>query len=493
MKNKFLSTKGACYNLPYLKVLFALLVCAFLFVLPIILANTFYIDDMNRTTEGYNWHRDGRFMSSTLMHLLSHQVEVVYSLFPFSTILSGFLLALSGFVLSYSLGIRSSFALFFSGAIFLTCPFLIELLIYKFDCLPISLSIVCVVLPFILYEHKIKFFIASFIFLYLVFGFYQTTALSYAIILCVFIIRDVWHEKYQQILINGFLALSSFILAFLYYQYRLEQMGIQMVDAQRSEFIFNHPEFSNLLISRWDGFKDLLFTLLKSSYRSPLYIVCFSVLTGCCYFVYRQKFSLRFTVHVLITLVLVAFICLLAIGVNLVVMEPRWSPRSLIGASFLLLLLFYVVIQLPKKTIIWGYLSFLPLIYYSFLLSSQLGVFLKNQDEYSDFISSMIAPEALKHTDLKLVINGRIQYAPRNSTINNGTMPFIYKLAPLYENYSFYWGIIRMNKFGMFSNTYVFGEERENVISNKESMPIVQQNKLYSLRIDPPYALIEFY
>src|SRR5690606_41672213 len=117
----------------------------------------------------------GRFLSSTLMQLLSHRVVVVYSLFPFSTILSGFLLALSGFVLSYSLGIRSSFALFFSGVIFLTCPFLIELLIYKFDCLPISLSIVCVVLPFILYEHKIKFFIASFIFLYLVFGFYQTT------------------------------------------------------------------------------------------------------------------------------------------------------------------------------------------------------------------------------------------------------------------------------------------------------------------------------
>ncbi|WLD23445.1 glucosyltransferase domain-containing protein [Flavobacterium dauae] len=493
IRNHFFKSQIWFNKLSYKKIVLILFVASFFYILPVILANTFYIDDMNRTVEGYNWNRDGRFISSKLMHLLSNQSRVVYSLFPYSTIFSTFLLSLSGFILSYILGIRDKIQLTFSGLIIATCPFLLEILTYKFDCLPISLSIFCAVLPFIWYKHKIKFFITSFLFLFLIFGFYQTTALSYAIILCVFLIKDVWTNQYKQILINGSLALVSFVLAFLFYQFCLKQSGITMVDTQRSEFIFGNPDFYNLLKQRWNGFKDLLFSLIKSSYNISLIIACIAVVSGLGAFLYVKRNSNRTILNILLTVFLVLFIVLLAVSINLVVMEPRWSPRSLIGFSFVLLLLFYAVIQLPKKFQLTGYFAFLPLFFYSFVISSQLGIFLKNQDEYSDFIISMVAPEILKHNDLKLVIDGQIQYAPRNATVNYGTMPFIYKLAPLYENYSFYWGIIRMNKFGIMSNTYVFGEEREHVVSNKENLPIIQQNKYYTLRIQPPYALIEFH
>ena len=126
-------------KLSYKKVFLLLFVICFLYILPIILANTFYIDDMNRTVEGYNWNRDGRFMSSNIMHLLSSQIEVVYSLFPYSTIVSTFFLALAGFVLTYSLGIKNKLHLITASLIVATCPFLLEILTYKFDCLPISL------------------------------------------------------------------------------------------------------------------------------------------------------------------------------------------------------------------------------------------------------------------------------------------------------------------------------------------------------------------
>lgn len=487
-KNQFFLDK-----LSYKNVFILLFAVCFLYVLPIILANTFYIDDMNRTVEGYNWNRDGRFMSSTIMHLLSSQIEVVYSLFPYSTIISSFLLALTGFVLTYSLGIKDKLHLLMASIIVATCPFLLEILTYKFDCLPISLSILFAVLPFLLYQYKLRFFIASFLFLYLIFGLYQTTALSYAMVLCLFLIKDLWLLQYKRFFINGLLAVTAFVLAFFYYQYRLTQLGIVMVDTQRSEFIFNAPNFKELLVQRWEGYKTLLFSLMKSSYRYSFYIICVGSVFGVANFLMKQDFKKTIVLQILGSILLIAVVLLLSISINLVVMEPRWSPRSLIGCAFVLLMCFYAVIQLPTKIRLLSSLVFLPVIYYSFLISSQLGIFLKNQDEYSDFISAMIAPDVLKHKDLKLIIDGRIQYAPRNATVKNETMPFIYKLAPLYEHYEFYWGIIRMNKYGIISNTYVFGEERTSVLAAKENFPIIQENKYYTLQIQPPYAVVTFH
>lgn len=480
-------------KLSYKKVFLLLFVICFLYILPIILANTFYIDDMNRTVEGYNWNRDGRFMSSNIMHLLSSQIEVVYSLFPYSTIVSTFFLALTGFVLTYSLGIKNKLHLITSSLIVATCPFLLEILTYKFDCLPISLSILFAVLPFLLYQYKLRFFVASFLFLYLIFGLYQTTALSYAMVLCLFLIKDIWSLRYRNILISGLLAVTAFVLAFFYYQYRLNQLGIEMVDTQRSEFIFSSPNFKVLLVERWEGYKTLLFSLIKSSYRYAIYIVCIASVFGVGLFLIKQKFTKHIILQITASILLIAFVLALSVSINLVVMEPRWSPRSLIGGAFVLLMCFYAVVQIPKRVGILANIVFIPVIYYAFLISSQLGIFLRNQDEYSDFISAMIAPEVLKHNDLKLIIDGSIQYAPRNATVKNETMPFIYKLAPLYEHYEFYWGIIRMNKFAIMSNTYVFGEERANVLASKESFPKIQENKYYTLRIQPPYAVVTFH
>lgn len=480
-------------KLSYKKVILLLFAICFLYILPVILANTFYIDDMNRTVEGYNWNRDGRFMSSNIMHLLSGQIEVVYSLFPYSTILSTFLLGLTGFVLTYSLGIKEKSHLITASLIVATCPFLLEILTYKFDCLPISLSILFAVLPFLLYQHKVRFFIASFLFLYLIFGLYQTTALSYAMVLCLFLIKDIWSLRYKYILINGLLAVTAFVLAFFYYQYRLSQLGIEMVDTQRSEFIFSASNFKELLMQRWEGYKTLLFSLIKSSYRYTFYIVCIASVIGVISFLTKQKFTRHIILQIAGSLLLILFVLLLSVSINLVVMEPRWSPRSLIGCAFVLLMCFYAVIQIPRRLGTLSNIVFIPIIYYSFLISSQLGIFLKNQDEYSDFISAMIAPEILKHKDLKLIIDGRIQYAPRNATVKNETMPFIYKLAPLYEHYEFYWGIIRVNKFGILSNTYIFGEERTSVLSSKETFPKIQENKYYTLHIQPPYAVLTFH
>ncbi len=74
--------------------IFLIGIVSIIYILPILLANTYYVDDLNRTVEGYDWEHDGRFSSSFIMHLLSFQSEIVYSLFHFSNISSVLILSL---------------------------------------------------------------------------------------------------------------------------------------------------------------------------------------------------------------------------------------------------------------------------------------------------------------------------------------------------------------------------------------------------------------
>lgn len=480
------------HNITYIQLSIFVAILSFLYVLPILLTNTFYIDDMNRTVEGYNWNRDARFISSEIMNFLSFQKRVVFSGFPFSTILSAFLLSFSGFILSYIIGIRNKIFLFFGSLLLLTCPFILEILWYKFDCIPISLSLFFAVFPFTFYNKPIRFCLASVLSVFIIFGLYQTTTLSYSIILIFFSIRDIWKKEYKLTLKNVIIGLFSFLTGFIFYFSVVKIKGIEMVDDRRAEFIFKGPNFIQLLNERFEGFKTLFFALYHSSYNYLIGFLLIFVVIGIFTLFKKTKWGLQRYLQVILIIGLLAFAVVLTLGINLFVFEARWSPRSLIGFGFLFYLVLFAIYQIPKYKEILVFIALAPVVYYSFLISSQLGIFIKNQEEFSDFVIHQVATEVLKYDHLKLVIDGEIKYTERNKTVHYETLPIIYKLAPKYENYSFYWGMIRMNKFGMFSYEYVHSQEREDVLKSYETLPIIQSNPIYELRIQEPYAVIKF-
>src|SRR5690606_19974911 len=167
--------------------IFLLIFISILYALPLILANTYYVDDLNRTVAGYNWNHDGRYISSVIMHILSFQSDVVFSLYPFSMMIGSVLLSLSGLIVIYSLGVRNKTILFVGSLLLTTCPFLLEILAYRFDSIPISLSVLFITLPFLFFDNRKHFFIASVLGIFLSLGLYQTTAMSYCIIICLFL------------------------------------------------------------------------------------------------------------------------------------------------------------------------------------------------------------------------------------------------------------------------------------------------------------------
>lgn len=125
-----------------------------LYVLPIILANNYYTDDMARITHGGGWHHDGRFIATHLARIFSFSSKIT-ALYPYSLIVASGVVILSGMIVTYVLDLDSKWTL--APLFILISPFLLENLAYRFDALYMCLSILLAVIPF-LYWKKRRFF-----------------------------------------------------------------------------------------------------------------------------------------------------------------------------------------------------------------------------------------------------------------------------------------------------------------------------------------------
>ena len=121
-----------------------------------------------------------------------------------------------------------------------------------------------------------------------------------------------------------------------------------------------------------------------------------------------------------------------------------------------------------------------------------MGIYIKYQDEFSDFIINLLVPKLFEHGKPKLIINGTNTSAYRNITINASTRPIIYQLAPIYENKGWMWGVMRLNKFDNISSEYIGGENRKKILSEMSSYPVVDKNVYYTLRIKDDIAIVDF-
>ena len=70
-----------------------------IYVLPLIIANVSYVDDMGRAIDGYGWIGDGRLLADYVVKCVTFGNGIV-TVFHFSLILSAVIYAMSGVVIS---------------------------------------------------------------------------------------------------------------------------------------------------------------------------------------------------------------------------------------------------------------------------------------------------------------------------------------------------------------------------------------------------------
>ena len=170
------------------KSLYITLILSVFYVIPLIIADYDYLDDYGRNLFGYGWQHDGRFIATLLSKIWSLNTDT-FSIFPFSTILSALILGFTGFLLTHLFNIEKDKTIKWSSLLIVTMPTFLGNLVFKFDCLPMSLSLLVVVLPYLFYNSWFKFFIASVIGIFLSLGLYQSGATCYFIVGSLFIIK----------------------------------------------------------------------------------------------------------------------------------------------------------------------------------------------------------------------------------------------------------------------------------------------------------------
>lgn len=152
-----------------------------IYILPIVLADVPYLDDLGRNIYSYGWQHDGRFLATVLGVLWSFGSEI-HSLAPYFTFLSAWVLAFTGLLFTNILQIEQGKIVKWSALLLVISPFFLGNYIFQFDALPMALSMLVVVLPFVFIHRGIYFFIGSILGIWACLGLYQNSVLTYFII-----------------------------------------------------------------------------------------------------------------------------------------------------------------------------------------------------------------------------------------------------------------------------------------------------------------------
>lgn len=151
-----------------------ILLSSFIYILPILLANVPFADDIWRITSGYpGFMENGRFSSEWLMYIISAG-HGVFDAFPYPQIIASFIYWYSGYILSKKISEHDSEVNhFIIGSTFLICPFTTAQISFRFDSIVMSLSILFAVLAFLTFDKPLKSILKSSLCILISLGFYQ--------------------------------------------------------------------------------------------------------------------------------------------------------------------------------------------------------------------------------------------------------------------------------------------------------------------------------
>ncbi|MFD2600444.1 glucosyltransferase domain-containing protein [Flavobacterium suzhouense] len=396
-----------------------------LYVFPILFADYEYLDDYGRNLFGYGWQHDGRFIATLLGKLCSLNSNNL-SIYPFSLLLSTLILGFTGYILVSMAGIEKNKTVKWSSLLIITAPAFLGNLVYKFDCIPMSLSLSVVVLPYIFYNSRIKFVIASVIGVFLSLGLYQSSATVFFMVGSLFLIRELINGEWKRFFINSGIILGVFLAAYVAYTVALKLLGLNMSD--RAALIITEPKLNEMLAYNNTRFLDRIDLMLRSgNYK---YYVSFTILfavLGLVSVVYSAKRNVKRLVALPLVLLVVAVNFWLISGVNMLLLKCNWDLRSYCGLGFFIVICVFFQAYL-KGSILEkiSRFSVVLLVFFSFVLCAQFGKCLTLQTQFqNDFIAEtkpFLSDKSLK----KVGMIGALTIAPKNY--------FSYSEFPLFEN-----------------------------------------------------------
>lgn len=119
-------------------------IISIIYILPILMAGSIYIDDNTRVFRNFGWTVDGRYLSNLVYNVLSIGNGPL-DFFPFTQIASVLILVISAAVIARAVNFSSVTAI---TVAILSSPFLVQNLSYRLDSLTMAMSFLVILIPF---------------------------------------------------------------------------------------------------------------------------------------------------------------------------------------------------------------------------------------------------------------------------------------------------------------------------------------------------------
>lgn len=395
------------------------------FCLPLLIVSSDYQDDIYRSASGDSsfWFENARPISVYLLKLIN-QNAITPDIFPLTLVLSIIVLGVVSYFISNSLFPNNFIARVSSFCIIISNPFFLQNLSYKYDCITMA---ACLALSYIfVFKSDIGRFIYSFalkiVIVFLLLCIYQP-ALSYiaglmALHLSISISKLELKKWLNWLLISS----ASILISFVFYKYFI------------SDHMLNqHYKIAGSILSID---KNLPISLLKNymgyfrqcwEFLSKPFVFITVTLTFISLIINSLKGSVVDYFKHIICIMMLA-ICLTS--VNIVLKEPKFQPREMIGFS----LSFIYLIAFASRSNIGKYLS-LSLAFAFIFTSFSISCYLSNMRNLVELRDSLIVNDIkssmykYNQENVKVIsfMNDTLDILPAQTAILKSN-PLIYKL-----------------------------------------------------------------
>ena len=440
-----------------------LLSLCIIYIIPIILADRYYIDDLGRSQWGYaSWSDNGRPLASLIMHLLNFGGANIIDISPLTQIL-----AVLVFVFSSYYYFKSNFAdssPIFSAVTFFFAfanPFLLENLSYKFDSLPMVMALSLLMFAFLRVSSKIKSWLLSFSVILASLCLYQA-AIGFFVCLAImefvqqYMRPSLYQENHFYIYKDSIARITQLLSAYIVYTVLISpKYVVGDYNVSHSKSIELNNSGINIFLKNVDIYFDIISIYFTKQYYQ-LAIITFFLSCWLLMVILKKintKKNISFwgfiipSIIVLFSPALIFFSSFLPLSF---LANPQFAARTLISFSGVMLFWgrfsFYIVNRW-RITIVF----LMPIVLFFFIFSYSYGNALKAQKNFDATLSGDIISNINEIDVSSSKIVGIYGVQPSSSVRDNTVKryPLMGSLVPIYMSSKWRWGEVLLNNHGL--------------------------------------------
>lgn len=427
-----------------LKIFIFLFFISFLYILPIILSNRYYIDDIGRALHGYtHWKRDGRPLADVVMQILNFGKPIL-DLSPITQILSIFSLSVSLTLYSKKYFKNGSvFSIAMGLFLFIGNPFFIQSLSFKYDSFTMSLSLCALIICFYFETLNLYTWLYGLFLIISSFSLYQASIGLFFILSVV----EISHKKISSSNLDAdtfsclFFRLTQFFLGyFLYSLVVLKVCKLSDYGGAHSQVISFDRNGIDILIKNIESYFHVFKNFLSGVPAGIYLLYSFIILI---FIVKYLRFGNFYSSSIVI---LSPFLCFLFSFIHLSILrDPVFQERVLLSFCGFMIFVYFCVYNIFREYSVYA-LS--PLVCFCFFLSYSYGNASTAQNRIDTLIASSISYDQAHYNGKfkTLSIVGLMPQAKQREIIV-ARLPIMKDLVPIYMNNSLFWGGELLNSF----------------------------------------------